>query len=107
MNQLDFEGRSAVITGGAQGIGLAVAQRLAASGARVALWDQDERALAAAKAALGAAALPIMRSKSCEARPSERPFLVAPSTKIVRCLAISSGFFLPIARRRRSAPPSV
>lgn len=56
MNALDFAGRTAVITGGAQGIGLAVAQRLVASGARVALWDRDAGALAAAVAALGAAA---------------------------------------------------
>ena len=56
MNQLDFKGRSAAITGGAMGIGLAVAQRLIAGGARVALWDRDERALAQAKAALGGAA---------------------------------------------------
>jgi len=52
VNALDFRGRSAVITGGASGIGLAVARRLAASGATVALWDRDEAALAAAKAAL-------------------------------------------------------
>ncbi|MFO1317278.1 MAG: SDR family NAD(P)-dependent oxidoreductase [Burkholderiales bacterium] len=53
MNQLDFKGRTAAVTGGAMGIGLAVAQRLAASGARVALWDRDEKALAQAQAALG------------------------------------------------------
>jgi 3-oxoacyl-[acyl-carrier protein] reductase len=41
MNKLDFEGRRAVVTGGAAGIGLAIAQRLAASGARVAIWDRD------------------------------------------------------------------
>ena len=46
MNQLDFRNRRAVVTGGAAGIGLAVATRLVASGARVALWDRDERALA-------------------------------------------------------------
>ncbi len=56
MNRLDFAGRSAAITGGAMGIGLAVAQRLVHSGARVALWDRDEGALAAAKQALGDAA---------------------------------------------------
>jgi 2-dehydro-3-deoxy-L-rhamnonate dehydrogenase (NAD+) len=56
MNRLDFAGRSAAITGGAMGIGLAVAQRLVQSGARVALWDRDEGALAAAKQALGGAA---------------------------------------------------
>jgi 2-dehydro-3-deoxy-L-rhamnonate dehydrogenase (NAD+) len=48
MNQLDFRDRRALVTGGASGIGLAVARRLAASGARVALWDSDERALASA-----------------------------------------------------------
>ena len=42
MNQYDRAGRVAVITGGAQGIGFAVAERLAASGARVAIWDRDE-----------------------------------------------------------------
>ena len=42
MNKLDFAGRTAAITGGAMGIGLAVAQRLAQSGAHVALWDRDE-----------------------------------------------------------------
>ena len=49
MNQLDFNQRTAVITGGAAGIGLAVARRLAASGAKVALWDRDEAALAKAR----------------------------------------------------------
>jgi len=46
MNELDFRGRTAVITGGAAGIGFAVAQRLAASGATVVVWDRDEAALA-------------------------------------------------------------
>jgi 3-oxoacyl-[acyl-carrier protein] reductase len=53
MNQLDFGGRRAVVTGGAAGIGLAVALRLAASGAKVALWDHDERALADAAKKVG------------------------------------------------------
>ena len=44
MNRIDLEGRFAVITGGAAGIGLATAQRMAASGARVALWDRDQAA---------------------------------------------------------------
>ncbi|MGE5170983.1 MAG: SDR family NAD(P)-dependent oxidoreductase [Rudaea sp.] len=57
MNQLDFRDRRAVVTGGAAGIGLAVAQRLLASGAAVALWDRDERALASAAEKLGATAI--------------------------------------------------
>jgi 2-dehydro-3-deoxy-L-rhamnonate dehydrogenase (NAD+) len=53
MNQLDFKGRVAAVTGGAAGIGLAVAQRIVASGGSVALWDRDAGALAKAKALLG------------------------------------------------------
>src|SRR5258706_7029319 len=41
MNKLDFAGRVAVVTGGAQGIGAAIAKRLQASGAKVAIWDLD------------------------------------------------------------------
>lgn len=46
----------AVVTGGGQGIGLAIATRLAASGAHVSLWDVNEEVLASAKARLGDAA---------------------------------------------------
>jgi len=41
MNQLDFKGRTAVVTGGMQGIGAAIVQRLKDSGARVEIWDLD------------------------------------------------------------------
>lgn len=41
-NQIDLSGQFAVVTGAAQGIGYAVADRLTRSGARVALWDRDE-----------------------------------------------------------------
>lgn len=48
MNQIDLAGRKAVITGGARGIGLAIAERFMKSGAEVSLWDIDPPALDAA-----------------------------------------------------------
>jgi len=51
---IDLTSRVAVVTGGANGIGLATARRLAASGAQVAIWDRVEDAGEAAVAALAA-----------------------------------------------------
>ncbi len=53
-HRLDFKGRTAVVTGGAQGIGLAVVRRLLASGARVSIWDRDAPLLAKTLAKLKA-----------------------------------------------------
>jgi len=53
MNELDFAGRNAIVTGGAQGIGLAIVERLAASGARVRIWDRDDKLMAKTVAKLG------------------------------------------------------
>jgi 3-oxoacyl-[acyl-carrier protein] reductase len=52
VNRIDLEGRRAVITGGGQGIGLAIAERLLASGAAVSLWDWDPVLLATTQAGL-------------------------------------------------------
>ncbi|MFO0297689.1 MAG: SDR family NAD(P)-dependent oxidoreductase, partial [Pseudomonadota bacterium] len=48
MNQIDLKGRQAIVTGGARGIGLAIAGRLLGSGAAVRLWDIDAAQLAEA-----------------------------------------------------------
>jgi NAD(P)-dependent dehydrogenase (short-subunit alcohol dehydrogenase family) len=48
MNKIELQGKNAVITGGVRGIGLAIAQRLLASGAACSLWDRDVGALGSA-----------------------------------------------------------
>jgi 3-oxoacyl-[acyl-carrier protein] reductase len=45
VNQIDLSDRHAVVTGGAQGIGLSVATRLLESAASATLWDHDDAAL--------------------------------------------------------------
>ncbi len=45
MNKIDLSGRCAVVTGGAQGIGLAIAKKFLDSGASLSLWDVDEKLL--------------------------------------------------------------
>lgn len=45
MNSYDFNGRVAIVTGGGQGIGLTVAERILASGGKVSIWDRDTKLL--------------------------------------------------------------
>ncbi len=52
MNKIDLQGKNAIVTGGARGIGFAIAQRLLASGAACSLWDRDVEALNSARKAL-------------------------------------------------------
>lgn len=53
MNNIDLNGQTAVVTGGTQGIGFAIALRLIKSGAKVSLWDINREALGLAVDALG------------------------------------------------------
>ena len=55
MNQIDLHNRHAVVTGGAQGIGLSIAKRLADSGASLSLWDRDAELLSKTVRELGQA----------------------------------------------------
>jgi 2-dehydro-3-deoxy-L-rhamnonate dehydrogenase (NAD+) len=54
MNRIDLHERVAVVTGGAQGIGFAIATRMLRSGATVVLWDRDATRLEAARSELNA-----------------------------------------------------
>ena len=56
MNRIDLNGRAAVVTGGAAGLGLGIAKRLVESGADTCIWDVNEDGLAAAVKELSAAA---------------------------------------------------
>jgi 3-oxoacyl-[acyl-carrier protein] reductase len=53
MNHYDLQGRVAIVTGGAQGIGYAVVDRMLVSGAQVAIWDRDGGALRTAVGRIG------------------------------------------------------
>jgi len=53
VNRNDLDGRHIIVTGGAQGIGLAIATRVLASGATVSLWDRDADMMATAVKRLG------------------------------------------------------
>lgn len=53
MNQIDLHGKRGVVTGGAQGIGRAVVERLLRSGASVAIWDRDAALAQKAASELG------------------------------------------------------
>jgi NAD(P)-dependent dehydrogenase (short-subunit alcohol dehydrogenase family) len=67
-NDIDLEGRSAVVTGGAQGFGKAITERFVASGARVAIWDRDISLARETARSLGASVIAI----SCDvAEPAE------------------------------------
>jgi len=56
MNKIDLQGKNAVVTGGARGIGFAIVQRLLASGAACSLWDRDAEALRSAAKSLNGSA---------------------------------------------------
>ena len=108
MNRIDLEGRVAVVTGGAQGIGYAIAERMLASGAAVSLWDLDAGKLAEAKSALGHAGKVFaerveLTSDADVAAASQRTIAAAGKIDIV---VNNAGIPAATARRGSSRPTS-
>ncbi|MEY4967247.1 MAG: hypothetical protein RL274_2830 [Pseudomonadota bacterium] len=69
-----FNGRTAIVTGGASGLGLETAKRITAEGGKVCLWDMNPDALAEAKTQTGAVhtiALDVSDAKAVEAAAAE------------------------------------
>ena len=97
MNQLDLKGRHAVVTGGASGIGFAIAQRVLASGGQVTLWDRDDSALQKSKIALGAGVNTVAVNVTDQASVQAA---VQKTLKIgdIDCLVNSAGITGPIAK---------
>lgn len=79
MNQLDLKGKNGIVTGGARGIGFAIATRLLQSGARVCLWDRDAEALKSAREKL--AALGSVFTQTVDLTDPEAVSLAAAATK--------------------------
>lgn len=91
MNRIDLEGRVAVITGGAQGIGYAVAERFRDSGARIWLWDRDAPLLAEAAAALGDGVRTIAVDQADAAAVAEAAAQVAAAGGAIDILVANAG----------------
>ncbi|RQO43122.1 3-oxoacyl-ACP reductase [Variovorax sp. KBW07] len=98
MNQLDFAGRHAVVTGGATGLGFGIAQRLVASGGSVTLWDRDEAAANQAAHSLGDTAFALKVDVSQQ--PSVAKAVAATLAQVPRIDALvnSAGITGPNAR---------
>lgn len=78
MNRIDLNGRVAVVTGGAMGIGRAVAERFAVSGAKVELWDADQAAAAATARELG----PAVRARHLDVTDQEAVIAAAAACEV-------------------------
>ncbi len=90
MNTYDLTGKTAVITGGAQGIGFAVAQRLASSGAKVISWDRsDDNISSMAQIDGRAVACDIAEMASVEAALKETELSTGPVDILVNSAGIA------------------
>jgi 2-dehydro-3-deoxy-L-rhamnonate dehydrogenase (NAD+) len=95
MNQLDFAGRHAVVTGGATGLGYGIAQRLIASGGSVTLWDRDSEAVTKAAWALGAKAFALTVDVSQQPSVAKAVAATLAQAKRIDALVNSAGITGP------------
>jgi NAD(P)-dependent dehydrogenase (short-subunit alcohol dehydrogenase family) len=92
-----FKGRVAVITGGASGIGFAVAHRIIAEGGKAAIWDVDGKAAANAADRLGKEALAVAVDVSHEASVNEAAEKTAKAFERIDILVTSAAITGPNA----------
>jgi len=94
-----FAGRTAIVTGGASGLGKAVARRIVAEGGSVALWDLSADNLAAAKGETGAAhveALDVSDAAAVEAAATASAAALGGKVDILVCSAGITGATVPV-----------
>ncbi len=94
-----YAGRSAIVTGGASGLGRAVAARIVAEGGRVALWDLNADALAAARDAVGASnvqALDVSDQAAVEAAAQASAAALGGTVDVLVCSAGITGATVPV-----------
>ena len=93
MNRIDLDGQVAAVTGGAQGIGLAIARRLSQSGAKLAIWDIDGDLVEAAASKMQPTALPvrmnITRYEDAERAVAETESALGPITILVNSAGVA------------------
>lgn len=94
-----FAGRTAIVTGGASGLGKAVAKRIVAEGGKVALWDLSADNLAAAKGEVGATdvqALDVSDAAAVEAAAKASAAALGGKVDILVCSAGITGATAPV-----------
>lgn len=91
MNQLDLSGQHAIITGGAVGLGYAIAQRYLASGGSVTLWDRDQKALDAAQKSLGSSTKTVLVNVAEHDSVKDAVSLTVQENPIIHALINSAG----------------
>jgi len=94
MNRIDLQGRVAVVTGGAQGIGRAVVERFVASGAQVEIWDVDGALAEDAARAVG----PAVRGRAVDVTDAAAVEGAAAAHERIDILVCSAGIAGPNAK---------